>query len=288
MASNISRALVVGGTGGIGHAIACRVAADAASSTVIISGRTKPETLAHANMEFRQLDALSMRAVKAYADAYKAAQEPPIDLLVLSQGIASLAGRTETPEGIDRKMALHLYGRQLLVRELMPALSRDATVLIVLDSLGGAPQRLNWDDLDLKTTFSLTGAATHCITMTDAMVQHYALEQQARGQGESRHFVHASPGVVNTNIARGMPWYLRAPSRAVFSLFGTSPEASAQFLVKGTYANRAADEKDGRFYSYIDRKGDPVSGKAVWSDEQRQTVVDHVWKIVDEALAKEG
>jgi NAD(P)-dependent dehydrogenase (short-subunit alcohol dehydrogenase family) len=36
------RALVVGGTNGIGYAMACRIAAQA-SSTVFISGRTKPQ-----------------------------------------------------------------------------------------------------------------------------------------------------------------------------------------------------------------------------------------------------
>ncbi|KAK2767200.1 NAD(P)-binding protein [Colletotrichum kahawae] len=101
-----TRALVVGGTGGIGYAIARQLAANA-SATVIISGRTQPHNIPQANIEFRQLDASSMRLIKQYTDAHKSSQGPNIDLLVLMQGILTTAGRTETPEGIDRKMALH-------------------------------------------------------------------------------------------------------------------------------------------------------------------------------------
>src|SRR3954451_20328262 len=113
------RALVVGGTNGIGYAMACRVAAEASSSAVIISGRTKPRDIPHANMEFRPLDATSMRQIKQYTDTFKSIQGQKLDLLIMTQGIMTTAGRIETPESIDRKMALHYYGRQLLIRELI-------------------------------------------------------------------------------------------------------------------------------------------------------------------------
>lgn len=280
MSSNVTRALVVGGTSGVGYGIACRVAAEATSSTVIVSGRTKPESLPHTNIEFRKLDASSMRSIKAYTDAYKSAKEPKLDLLVLTQGLATLAGRTETPEGIDRKMALHYYGRQLLIRELLPVLTDDAKVLIVLDSIYGSPAKLNWEDLDLKTTFSLGNAANHCTAMNDAMVQQYAAQS-----GNKRHFVHANPGIVQSNLDRELPLYMRVPARAVVKLFGVSPDTSGQNLLKGTYESAVSDEKEGRFWSYINGKGRPVANKAIWTDEQRQKVADHTWKVIDDAIA---
>ena len=45
-----------------------------------------------------------------------------INYLVLSQGIASLAGRKETEEGIDLKLALHYYGRIQFIDCLLPLL----------------------------------------------------------------------------------------------------------------------------------------------------------------------
>lgn len=273
---------MVGGTGGIGYGIACRIAAEVKSSTVFISGRTKPESIPHPNIEFRKLDASSMRAIKAYTDVYKSAEEPKLDLLVLTQGIMTLAGRTETPEGIDQKMALHYYGRQLLIRELLPVLKDDAKVLIVLDSLLGSPSKLNWEDLDLKTTYSMGNAANHCISMNDAMVQQYALQS-----GNKRHFVHANPGLVKSNLDRELPWYLRGPARGAARLLGVSPDTCAENLLKGTYESAASDGKEGRFWSYINAKGNPVANKADWEEDQRQKVADHTWKIIDDAIGSE-
>ena len=280
MASSITRALVVGGTSGIGYAIACRVAAEAKSATVIISGRTKPDNIPHDNIEFRKLDASLMRSIKAYTDAYKSAQEPKLDLLVLTQGVLTLAGRTETAEGIDRKMALHYYGRQLLIRELLPVLKDDANVLIVLDGVRGSPTKLNWDDLDLKSTYGTSSAANHCLSMTDGMIQQYAATQE----GKKRHFMHAYPGLVNSNLDRELPWYLRMPARGIARLMAMSTDTCAENMLKGTYDCASSAEKDGRFWSNFDEKGHLLANKTVWEEDERQKVADHTWKIVDNAL----
>ncbi|KAF4981715.1 hypothetical protein FZEAL_2517 [Fusarium zealandicum] len=277
-----TRALVVGGTGGIGYAIACRIAADSATSTVIISGRNKPSNIPHANIEFRLLDASSMQSIKKYTDAYKAATpEKSLDLLVLTQGILTTAGRTETPEGIDYKMALHYYGRQLLIRELTPALKDDAKVLVVLDGVRGSPPaKLNWDDLDLKTHFSLASAADHCISMNDAMIQVHAQEG-------TRHFVHAYPGLVRTEIFHTLPWYMRVPLRPFTVLLGVTADTCAQNLIKGTYEFSSAEDKDGKLWGCIDAKGHVVPNKPTWSDVELKKVADHTWDIVDKAIRQQ-
>lgn len=273
-----TKSLIIGGTGGIGYAIACRIASSSPSSTVIISGRNEPKNIPHSNMQFRALDATSMRSIKRYTDDFKTSQDR-IGTLVLTQGILTTAGRTETPEGIDRKMALHYYGRQLLIRELMPVLTDDAKVLIVLDSVRGGPDKLNWDDLDLKSTFSLTTAAGHCMSMTDAMIQNYATEQKL--EGKQRRFVHALPGVVNTNIAQSLPWYMRVPASAVASLLGKSPDTCAENMIKGM------DEvaKGDKYYGFINEKGN-VFEKQAWDEDRVQKVKGHTWKLLDEVLSK--
>lgn len=280
------RALVVGGTGGIGHAIASNIATSNPNSHVTISGRTKPASPLPSNMEFRQLDASSMRAIKRYTDEYKSARpEPHLDLLVMSQGILTTAGRTETPEGIDNKMALHYYGRQLLLRELTPVLKDDARVIIVLDSVRGTPKKVLWEDMDLKKNYSLPKAADHCLAMNDAMVQFYAAQQKKQGDGgPKRHFVHAYPGFVNTGIASGMPWYLRPAINGLAAVLGTAPETCAQNLLGGTEQCTAAGEKEGRFWSNIDNKGHLAQGRPVWTTEDMQKVADHTWKVVDAAI----
>jgi NAD(P)-dependent dehydrogenase (short-subunit alcohol dehydrogenase family) len=279
------RALVVGGTSGIGYAMACRVANEIKPSTVVISGRTQPQDIPHGNIEFRPIEATSMRQIKQYTDAFKSAQgqEQKLDLLIMTQGILTTAGRTETAEGIDRKMALHYYGRQLLLRELLPTLKEDAKVIIVLDGVLGSPDKLDWEDLDLKKKFSLMGAANHCTSMNDGMVQFFAAQQQREGTGQ-RHFVHAMPGTVNTNIARELPWLMRPLAKVLTSVIGTSPETCAENLLNGASACAAAGKEEGRFWSNLDSKGRPVEGKAIWSEEQMKKVADHTWEIIDKAL----
>ncbi|RSM00555.1 hypothetical protein CDV31_011721 [Fusarium ambrosium] len=281
-----TRALVVGGTSGIGYAMACRVAAEASTSNVTISGRTKPQNIPHANINFRPLEATSMSQIKQYTDEFKA-QGQRLDLLIMTQGIMTMAGRTETPEGIDRKMALHYYGKQLLIRELLPVMSEDGKVVIVFDGWLGSPDKLIWEDLDLKTHYSLGKAADHCMSMNDAMVQYYAAQQKATGVGQ-RHFVHAWPGGVSSGLWRELPWGLRTVGRVGANLVGVSSETCAEYLLNGVNECCATGEKEGRYWSNIDNKGRLLAKKAVWSEEQMKKVADHTWGLIDEALTVEA
>ncbi|KXX74460.1 putative oxidoreductase YkvO [Madurella mycetomatis] len=281
------RAIVVGGTSGIGYAMACRIAAASPpTATILISGRTKPANIPHPNMEFRALDATSMREIKRYTDRLRSssssAPKPNLDLLVMSQGIMNTAPRTETPEGIDRKMALHYYGKQLLIRELLPLLTDTARIVIVYDGWLGSPDKLLWSDLDLKQNFSLGKAADHCMSMTDGMVQWWAAKQAEDGMGRKRSFVHAWPGGVNTGLLREIvPSFLHGTVRVVGGLLLTSPETCAERLLSGV--EKYAEE--GRAWSNINNKGRLFSAKVVWSTEQMGLVADHTWEILDKALA---
>ncbi|KAH8880815.1 NAD(P)-binding protein [Thozetella sp. PMI_491] len=284
MASSVQRALVVGGTGGIGYAMACNLAAASSSAKIIISGRNKPASIAHSNIEFRPLDASSMRAIKRYADDFNSAATSPeqkLDMLIMTQGVLTMAGRTETPEGIDRKMALHYYGRQLLIRELTPSLKNDAKVITVLDSNVGSPDKLNWDDLDLKN-FSVAKAADHCTSMNDAMIQHYAAQQ---GDTAQRHYIHAYPGLVDTGLGRDLPFYVRAPLKPIAALLSIKPEKCAEFLLRGAQEAAVAGAKEKTAWSTIDNKGRRTNAKkAIWTEEQRSKVAEHTWQLVDKAI----
>lgn len=300
-----TRALVVGGTGGIGHAIAARLASEP-NTHVTITGRTPPASLPP-NTSFLPLDASFMHAIRTYASNLKSQTTNPtttkdknpgpqgkIDYLVLTQGIFTLSSRNETPhERIDNKMALHHYGRHLLIRELDPILKPDAKILVVLDALRGDPRKLNWDDLDLKRTYSLANAMAHCLAMNDAMIQWHASHQKnttSDSKGDvRRHFVHAYPGTVNTNIGKNLPWIARSAISLLLPLVAASPETCAENLLAGTRATAAAaakTETGGRSWAFIDQKGREISGKPVWTEEQIDRVAEHTWKITDEAIAK--
>lgn len=124
-------ALVVGGTAGIGRAVAERLAE--ADYAVIIVGRDAKrgeEAVASCAQrgsqlgghEFMPCDASHVAAVRACAAAV-AAKHPRLDALVLSPGIATISGRNETSEGLDTKLAVHYFGRVAFATDLLPALA---------------------------------------------------------------------------------------------------------------------------------------------------------------------
>jgi NAD(P)-dependent dehydrogenase (short-subunit alcohol dehydrogenase family) len=276
-----SNALIVGGTSGIGYAIANRIATGPyyQFSAITIVGRNKPKAMPAENVSFHALDASSMHELKKFAQEFRSNDSnSPLDLLVMTQGIMTLAGRTETSEGIDRKMALHYYGKQLLIRELSPIMSQNTKVLVVLDGLNGKPEKLNWDDLDLKETFSLANAANHCIVMNDAMVQYHAKHQ---GEDNKRFFTHAYPGIVDTSTPRNSPWYFRAVSKVASRIVGSTPDQCAERLLDGLYKSAKDREAQGVFWSCIDNHGKEVQGKKEWSEEETKKIADHTWATVD-------
>jgi NAD(P)-dependent dehydrogenase (short-subunit alcohol dehydrogenase family) len=274
-------ALVVGGTSGIGYAIARHLPSLLPSPSILIAGRTAPADLAsHPSLTFRPLEATSMRAIRTFTSSLlSSTPRPKLAYLVMTQGIMSTAPRTEVEgEGIDRKMALHFYGKQLLVRELLPLLEEKARVLIVYDGWMGSPEKLDWEDLDLKRGYSLAKAADHCTSMTDGMVQWWAAEDKGKG---NRVFVHAFPGGVNTGLMREVvPGWLQGPVKGLGNVLLTSPETCADRLVSGT--EKCAEE--GRAWANIDSKGRVMGKKAVWTGEQMGKVAGHTWELVDKAL----
>jgi len=117
--------------------------------------------------------------------------------------------RLESPEGIDRKFTLNFYSRMRFISNLRPLLKAATTTTPhfsrTLSVLGaGSEGKINFDDLELKNTYSGPRCAAHTITMNDFMAEEFA----ARDQGTA--FIHSFPGAVNTGIARELPLWARA------------------------------------------------------------------------------
>ena len=98
-----------------------------------------------------------------------------LNYLVLSQGVMTMRGRTETSEGIDMKMALHFYSRWKFVDELLPLLraarERDQEARVMSVLAPGYGGKVDLDDLGLKKTFSLLAAALQVPTYNDLFVE---------------------------------------------------------------------------------------------------------------------
>ncbi|KAJ7327578.1 NAD(P)-binding protein [Mycena albidolilacea] len=202
-------AIFVGGTSGIGQGMAeafarhtkgnaniVIVGRNRAAASAIIASFPKPNTPGVTH-EFVECDISLMKNVQRTAGELRA-RFPKVNFLALTAGFVTLDGRNETEEGIDRKLAVHYYGRWRFVRDLIPSLEEahkageDAKVMSVLAAGHGGAIDLN--DLGLKKTFSLPNAATTAPSYNDIMVNDFA----ARYPGLS--FIHSYPGIVRTGI----------------------------------------------------------------------------------------
>lgn len=183
-------AVFVGGTSGIGQGMAEVFANNTkGNSHIVIVGRNresaerilasfpKPES-GVVSREFVQCDATLMKNVE------KAAQEilerhPKINYLVMSPGIMTLAGRDETTEGIDKKMAVHYYARWKFLSDLLPGLKKAkddgepvAAMSVLAPVAGGS---VDIEDLSLKKNYSISKAAFAARTYNDLMTEVRAL-----------------------------------------------------------------------------------------------------------------
>lgn len=242
--------LVVGGTSGLGRACAVRLAdagfqvfvvgRDAArGQEVVASLATSSDTAGpHA---FVQCDASRIAAVRACARDV-ASRTPRLDVLVLSQGIATIQGRTPTDEGLDVKMSLHYFSRVAFILELLPLLRSSpmgGRVLSVL-SAGVHGQYAHWsDDFELQSHYSIKNAADAAGFYTDAALDSLSRDPANAGV----RFVHQAPGFVATSWGTEMPLPVRGLVRVLQSVFAKKPGDAAEFLVDGLL--RKEPEKGG-------------------------------------------
>ncbi|KAG8698588.1 hypothetical protein FRC11_014316, partial [Ceratobasidium sp. 423] len=229
-------ALFLGGTSGIGQAVAEALAqATRGNSHIVLCGRNKaaadkiikgfPKT-SGSTYEFEQCDATLMSNVRNTTSSL-VGRLPKLNYLVLSPGFLSLKGRDETPEGLDKKLAVHYYARWKFVYDLMPLLEKakaqgeEARVLTILSA--GTNGKLDENDLGLKKNYGLKAAADHATAMNDYMVEEFA------AQHPDMAFIHAYPGFVRTPAFH---WSVKLLMPFI-RMFNVSPAESAQWMLYG-------------------------------------------------------
>jgi NAD(P)-dependent dehydrogenase (short-subunit alcohol dehydrogenase family) len=132
--SYVPVAVFVGGTSGIGRAMAENLARyTKGNAHIILVGRNRnaAESIIHSfpkpnsvetSHEFIECDATSMKNVDGVTKNLLA-RLGKINFLILSPGFLSAAGRDETEEGMDKRLALNYYARWKFIRDLMPLMS---------------------------------------------------------------------------------------------------------------------------------------------------------------------
>ncbi|KAJ4475601.1 NAD(P)-binding protein [Lentinula aciculospora] len=267
-------AVFVGGTSGIGRAMAEAFARKTnGDAHIVIVGRNKsaadelissfPKPDTNPVHEFISSDvSLISNVHKTTADLVQRLHQ--IDYLVLSCGVLILAGRNETSEGLDDKMALSYYSRWTFIHDLMPLLQKSeqgAKVYSILASGANAP--IDKDNLDLKKNHTLGKMTAALTTYTNVAFQKFARDEP------SMSFNHAYPGLVRSPMLTPSTWYWKIPYYLVYPVFlfmSVTPEVS------GNIHLNALSESPAGFNSY-DPKGHIIN----YSPADEETV-ELVWK----------
>ncbi|CAF1186751.1 unnamed protein product [Didymodactylos carnosus] len=265
--------VVVGGTSGIGRAMAISIAKHCPAANVTIIGRNEAAAKEivpqlGANGEFIRADVSLMTEIRTAAQKINA-----VDILVLSQGILTMAGRTPTAENLDNKLALHYYGRVLFVQELLPLLRSSPNggkVLFVLHSNRGNLSKINWNDMALENSYSVSSAAIHATSFTDLVIQHFA----SQPENVNITFTHAYPGFVKTPLVDNLPFAARVGAKLLMAVgIGISPEDCAEYMVHGMLGTEKG-------YRYVDNKGETITNKTPAEPEMIEKVWEHTSQMI--------
>ena len=278
---NERTSLVTGGTGGIGRAVAARLAGG--GDRVLIVGRDEGRGhevvrgLASAGPrdDHTHLPAdLSLLAeTAALADAV-AESAPCLDSVVLCAGV--FAGAPEwTSEGLERSFVLNYLSRFLLIERLLPLLEAAPRPRLVLVANAGKYR----DTLDLDA-IGPGGAhpRRHLAAASQFANDLLAVELSHRLSETRIEVACVYPGIVRTDVfrnARGVPRPLRRLALMVQRVVGSDPDAAADtptFLAQ----DPTAWAVNGGFYGpgrrelqVPERASRPERRAALWQASER-------------------
>lgn len=260
------RAVVVGGTGGLGRAVARWLAARGAEVTVV--GRTFRDA-GVARLSFIKADLSLMSEARRVADALPAEQ---LDLLVFTTGIFSSPRRETTSEGIERDLATSYLNRFVMLRALAPRLGsgravRERPARVFVMAFPGTGQAGDPDDLNSERAYRQMAAHMNTVGGNEALVLH-----AARTCPHLRVF-GLNPGLVKTNIRAnvfgGSDTLRFKIMEATLGLFTPTAEQYAERLGPVILA----PDLDGKSGVHFNAKGVAIAPSTVMT-------VEHVGRLI--------
>jgi len=281
------RCVVVGGTSGIGHGVALRLARAGCSVTIV--GRKErgiveemkaisPDGV-ECSHSFIPVNAYLLSSVNEAVESITASHDK-VDFLVQSQGMATIQGFTPSPEeGLDQKLALHVYSRALFIRGLQPlmAKSEDPRSLSIL-SAGVHGSYANYEkDPELSLgSYGIKSGADSAGFYNDIMADEFSKMYPGTT------YLHAAPGFIATRWGTEMPTVIRWLVRGL-QTFGRSQDDCGEYMFAGL-----TNPEHKRGFFLLNQYGAATAKVTSLHEQAKSFVFNHINTVLDagKAVAK--
>jgi NAD(P)-dependent dehydrogenase (short-subunit alcohol dehydrogenase family) len=289
------RALVTGGSDGIGLLVAQRLAAAGAEVVLPVRNRAKGAAavdrirLAHpsARVVLKDLDLASLRSVAVLGQELRA-EGRPIHVLVNNAGVMVPPERQTTVDGFELQLGTNHLGHVALVAHLLPLLTAGRARVTSQLSVAARHGALSWDDVNWETHYDGRRAYAQSKVALGLFALELDRRSRAGGWGVTSNVSH--PGIAPTSLLVARPelgrdrdtpqiGLIRRLSRAGV-LLGTPESAALPALLAAT----SPQARGGRLYG-PDGPGNLGGGPAehrLFRPLLDPVEADRVWRVSEE------
>ena len=291
------RAVVTGGSDGVGLIIAARLAGAGADVVLPVRNprkgavameeirRRTPDAL----VSLRELDLSSLQSVAALGRSLLAEGEP-IHLLVNNAGVMTPPSRQVTADGFELQLGTNHLGHFALVEQLLPLLRAGGARVTSQISIAASRNAINWEDLNWERSYDGMRAYSQSKIAFGLFGVELDRRSRAEGWGIASNLAH--PGVAPTSLLDARPELGRA--KATFGrrvirrlsasgiLLGTVESAALPAL----YAVTSPDASGGRLYGPKGpgHLGGPPAEQKLYGRVSGTKDAERMWQVSEELL----
>ncbi|MET9090677.1 SDR family oxidoreductase [Streptomyces cyaneofuscatus] len=289
------RAVVTGGSDGIGLGIAARLAAAGAEVVLPVRNQSKGEKALAAierqapgaRVSLRSLDLSSLDSVAALGDSLTG-EGRPIHLLVNNAGVMTPPDRQTTADGFETQFGTNHLGHFALVGRLLPLLRAGQARVTSQISVSANQNAINWDDLNWEHSYNGMKAYSQSKIAFGLFGLELDRRSRVEGWGITSNLSH--PGVAPTSLLAARPELGRAKDTLgvrlirFLSTHGVLVGTVESAQLPALYAATAPDSRGGALYGPKGpgHMGGPPAEQKLYSRLTGTDEARRVWEVSEE------
>jgi NAD(P)-dependent dehydrogenase (short-subunit alcohol dehydrogenase family) len=286
------RAVVTGGSDGIGLGIATKLAGAGAEVVLPVRNSRKGEAAVatirkhhpKAKLSLEELDLSSLASVAALGEKMRA-DGAAIHFLINNAGVMTPPDRQTTADGFELQFGTNHLGHFALTGQLLPLLKAGRARVTSQTSVAARSGSVNWDDLNWERDYAGMPAYRQSKIAVGLFGLELSRRSKAAGWGITSNISH--PGVAPTSLLAARPEVGRAEdtrgvrmirwlsARRLF--VGTVDSATLPALM----AAAAPEARDAGFYGpqWPGNAGGPPGEQKLWAPLRSAEEASRVWAV---------